>query len=179
MKLSRNELTKALVKGLKLDDNIFNYQAVAEEIEHIRESQFMDFYKTVMATNTYGNGLQAIIKIAETYKSQVNEVDHIELKAKELIALVKGMNESVYQTHIKTGVRFEDLINKVMFPTVSDDDIAILNQVKPYCSHKLLISNINAYQTSIEQLHAFKWAVNQTEKQSLVIGLDVRKMIKG
>ena len=60
--LSRNELAKALVKELKLDNNIFSYQAVAEEIESIQEHQFMDFYKKAVMQNTFGNGLKAIIQ---------------------------------------------------------------------------------------------------------------------
>ena len=70
MNLSKTELAKALIKGLKIDENIFNYESVKEEIEHLQENQFMDFYKEVMATDSYGNGLNVIFKIAEKYKAE-------------------------------------------------------------------------------------------------------------
>jgi len=109
-----------------------------------------------------------ILSLSNVKKEVILEVDQNELKAKELIELVKGMNESVYQQHIKTGIRFNDLMNKVMFPTIEEETIAILNQVKPYCSYKLLVSNINAYQTSIEQLQAFKNALKFKETLAVV-----------
>lgn len=118
-----------------------------------------------------------ILSLSNIKEVVVVEVDETEEKAKELIKLVKGMNESVYQQHIKTGIRFDDLINKVMFPTVEDEIIAILDRVKPYGSHKLLVSNINAYQTSIEQLQAFKNALKFGASE--IANAKLNKMIKG
>ena len=62
--LTREQLVGALIKGLKLDNNVFNYEAVNEETEQIQEHQFMDFYKAVMSADTYGNGLKANIQVA-------------------------------------------------------------------------------------------------------------------
>ena len=166
MNLSRNELIKALVKGLKLDDNIFNYQAVAEEIEHINENRFMDFFKTVMSKDNFGNGLKVIIDTVEQFKPIT--IDNVEIKAKELIDLVKTLNDVIYQEHITSGVSFDDLLKRVSFPSVSKDDIAILNNVKPYCDFKTLIASINHYGTSLECLNAFKSAVKISDENGVV-----------
>lgn len=158
--LSRNELIKALVKGLKLDDNVFNYQSVAEEIEQIQEHQFMDFYKAVMKEDTFGNGLKAIMNTVEKFKPVVE--DHLEAKANELIDLVHSMNNSVYQKHIESGVRFDDLLDDVKFPSVSEADMAILNNVAPHYDLKTLIAKINHYGTAKDALTAFKRAIEKT-----------------
>lgn len=70
MNLSREELIKALVKGLKIDDNVFSYQAVAEEVEQIKDSLFMDFYKAVMNAETFGNGIKAVSIVANDFKNK-------------------------------------------------------------------------------------------------------------
>ncbi len=93
MNLDRKELAKALVKGLKLDDNVFNYQAVLEEISTIQDHQFMDFYKATMGAESYGNGLKAIIDTAEQFKPVI--IDDVEQEAKELIELCEGLNTQI------------------------------------------------------------------------------------
>lgn len=175
--LSRNELIKALVKGLKLDDNIFNYQAVAEEIETVQEKDFMDFYKATMAENTYGNGLQAIMKTAEQFKPQ--QTDLTEVKAKELIEMCYGINDKVFEDAKMSGRTFDDQMAGTIFKGISDTDIAILNQVKPYTDHKQLFSNMSCYATGLEQLNAFKRAIEYSQSYTGAIECSrVSKMIK-
>jgi len=174
--LSRNELIKALVKGLKLDDNIFNYQSVAEETEQIQEHQFVDFYKAVMSADTFGNGLKAIIKTAEQFKPQ--HQDLTEIKAKELIQMVESINTKIGEDAKQRGEGFEHLVSVVKLPGVSESDMAILNQVKPYTDHKQLIINIRHYATSLEQLKAFKDAVEYSQSYSGAIeNSRVKKLI--
>lgn len=174
--LSREQLIKALVKGLKLDDNVFNYQAVAEETDSVQERDFMDFYKAVMSENTYGNGLQAIIKVAERFKPVV--IDLSEIKANELIDLVHSMNNAVYQKHLESGISFDVLLDDVKFPNVDSRDIAILNEVEPHYNLKSLIAGINHYGTSINKLTAFKQAIIRAENnQHIAIDSKVSKMI--
>ena len=165
--LSRNELIKALVKGLKLDDNIFNYQSVAEETEQIQEHQFMDFYKAVMSTNTFGNGLKAVIDVAERFKPVVQD-NYMETKAKDLIAWCESANETIYLDAKESNRSFEEQLRGTKFPSLNDSDMAILNQVKPYCEYKRLISEINHYQDSKVQLKAFVDALKYQPTETLI-----------
>jgi len=175
--LSRNELIKALVKGLKLDDNIFNYQAVAEEIGLVPENQFMDFYKATMSAEAYGNGLKAIIDTVEKFKPAIN--NNVEQEAKELIALCEGLNTQIGNDAKRIGEDFKKLVYKAKFPTIDNDKIVVLDNVKPHCSHKDLIINIRHYQTSRDQLEAFKSAIRYTDKSLMAIESGaVRKMIR-
>jgi len=174
--LSRNELIKALVKGLKLDDNIFNYQSVAEETEMIKDCDFVDFYKAIMRENTYGNGLQAIMKVVDQFKPA--NVDLVEVKAKELIEMCHGINKKVFDDAKMSGRTFDDQMAGTVFKGISDSDMAILNQVKPYTDHKQLFGNINLYATSLEQLRAFKNAVEYSQSYSGAIeNSRVKKLI--
>lgn len=175
--LSRNELIKALVKGLKLDDNIFNYQAVAEEIELIKECDFVDFYKDVMRENTYGNGLQAIMKVADQFKPVIT--DKVEKEAKELIELCEGLNTQIRKDAERMGEDFVKLVRSAKFPTLDNDKIIVLNNVKPYNDFRDLIIHIRHYQTAQDSLGAFMYAIKYIDKTLTAIeSKAVRKMIK-
>ena len=173
--LSRNELIKALVKGLKLDDNIFNYQAVAEEIEYIQDRDFMDFYKAVMAENTYGNGLQAIMKVAEQFKPQ-QQTDLTEIKAKELIGIVYSMNDTIFQNAKMSGRTFEDELKGTSFLGLNQKDTDILNNVKPHTNLKALVTNISFYENGTAQLTAFKNAIQHTPSEAVQIANPLKKL---
>lgn len=163
----RTELTNAIFNSLKIDNNMFNQQIVKEKIAHIPDGQLQDFYgKLFNNSHQYLNGIDRVAKVAETFKPSIMEVDELTIEANRLIDLVKAMNNSVYQIHLKTGDRFDDVLDNVKFTSTSDEDISILNQVKPHCNHKLLIVNINSYQTSIEALEAFKSAIKQNGNKS-------------
>lgn len=176
--LSRNELIKALVKGLKLDDNIFNYQAVAEEVTHIKESKFVDFYKAAMSAEAYGNGLKAIIDTADKFKPVV--IDDVEQEAKELIELCEGLNTQIRKDAERMGEDFKKLVYSVKTPTLDTDKIVVLNNVKPYQDYRELIINIRHYQTAKDSLEAFKRAIMYIDRNITAIeNKAVRKMIEG
>ena len=42
-RLNKKQLIMALVKELGISDNIFNYQAIDEEVSHIRDRDYTDF----------------------------------------------------------------------------------------------------------------------------------------
>jgi len=169
MQLTKNELIKALVKELKLDDNIFTYQAVAEEVEFLCQSQLMDFFKAVMSAESFGNGMKAIIDIAKQFKpKEIAEVDRLEVEAKKLISLVHTMNATIFDNATKSGRTFIDELNGTKFKGI-DSEIAILNQVKPYSDYKLLVGNISCYLTSLDQLNAFKKALTPKDKNENMI----------
>ncbi len=176
--LSRNELVKALAKGLKLDDNVFNYQTVLEEISIIQDHQFMDFYKATMSAESYGNGLKAIIDTAEKFKPVI--IDNVEQEAKELIELCEGLNTQIGNDAKRMGEDFKKLVYSAKFPTLDTDKIAILNSVKPYRDFKELILNIRHYQTSNDALNAFMSAIKFVDNSLTAIeSSTVRKMIEG
>ena len=174
--LSRNELIKALIKGLKLDDNIFNYELVNEEVAQIQENKFMDFYKAVMSADTFGNGLKAIIQVAETFKPKQDE-NAIDLEAQRLIQLVYGMNQAVYQDHIKTGISFDVLLSGVKFPKLSSEDNSVLTNVAPHYNLRDLIQHISCYTNSIEQHRAFKTALTRVGESLAIENSRVSGMI--
>jgi hypothetical protein len=174
----RTELIKSILSSLKIDDNPFNQQIIKDKIEHLQDNQLQDFYgKLFDASHQYLNGIDRVAKVAETFKPIVSNVDEDLIKAKELIKLVEGMNDSVYRDSEHMEVTFDDLLEVVQFPTVCKDDLAILANVPPHYDVKLLVKNINTYQTSVEQIKAFKVAINKPTQTAL--SNDVRKMIKG
>lgn len=174
--LSRIELTKALIKGLKLDDNIFNYEAVNDEVASIQEHKYMDFYKDVMAKESYGNGLKAIIDTAKQFKPVV--IDNVEEEAKELIALCESLNTIIRRDAEAKGEDFKKLVYCAKFPTLDIDKIVILDNVLPHYSHKELIINIRHYQTAKDALDAFKYAIKNVDKSLASIESSrVQKMI--
>jgi len=118
-----------------------------------------------------------ILSLSNVKKVDVVEIDEIELKAKELIELVQSMNGTIYQKHIESGIRFDDLLESVKFPSVDDETIAILNSVKPYCSLKGLIGGINRFQTSKDTLNAFIQAIKQNQRgESLTIENPIERL---
>lgn len=178
MQLTKAELVKALVKGLKLDENIFNYATIEEEISHIRQGDYIEFYKQVLKADTFGNGIKAIIKTAEQFKP-VPIKDDTTTKAKQLIGLVHAMSDTIYQKHIESCISFDVLLDAASFPTTSKEDIAVLNNVAPYFNHKRLIGNINIYPNALEQLEAFKKALNKKSESLHIENNKVRQLIGG
>lgn len=117
-----------------------------------------------------------ILSLSNVTKVVVDEVDATELKAKELIKLVEGMNHSIYLESEKGMGTFDDLLEAVSFPTVCEDTKAILSKVKPFYDLKQLIKGINTYQTSVEQIKAFKQALSQPQAiENRVVGMIERR----
>jgi len=173
------ELINALISGLKIEEDVYAIETVKESVELLSENVYLDFYQAVMKEDTFGNGVKAVMKIAEQFKPQIQEVDETELKAKELIDLVQSMNKSIDKDHIRTGINFDRLLKDVNFPSVGKEDIAILNQVRPHYDMKTLIAKINHYATAKECIEAFKRAIKlYGNSDQLMIDSYVRKMIR-
>jgi hypothetical protein len=71
--ISKKELISTLIKSLKIDDNILNYETINDEIELINQEEYLNFYKEVVKQDSFGNGLKAIIKVSDKYKTETME----------------------------------------------------------------------------------------------------------
>jgi len=175
MTTKRKQLVSALIVGLKIEEDIFAIETVKEKTEFLSENQYLDFYQAVMKDDSFGNGIKSVLKVAEQYKPQEPE-DETRLKAKELIELVRSMNEAVYQHHIKTGFRYDDCLKAAKFEKVDEDIKAILSQVKPYFNYKDLVANINVYQTGEEAIKAFMTAIKFTPSNAVMIDNPIERL---
>lgn len=70
MDLTKTELTKAIIKSLKIDMNPFNYEAINEAIDLVPVERYMEFYKQVLKIDSYGNGVKAVLEISENFKNE-------------------------------------------------------------------------------------------------------------
>ena len=154
----KKEFIREILETLKIPSGAFNVGTVYDEISHIPNSNLRAFHKALFGTDhSYLNGMDRIIKVAEQFKPQ--QIDNTEIKAKELINIVESINTKIGNDAQRMGTDFVELVMGVKLPGLSDSDMAILNQVKPYTDHKQLIINIRAYPTSLECLNAFKRAI--------------------
>ena len=178
--LAQNLAMLAEVYEKPLTNTLINvYYAVLQDMS---DEDFKQAIRRLLQERTFATFPKPAEILERTQIKQVAmvQVDQTELKAKELIKLAHSMNSQIFRDSEHMGVTFDDLLEVVEFPTVSESDIAILEQVKPHYSVKLLVKNINTYQTSVDELQAFKSAIKQSErKESLTIGHDVRKMLEG
>lgn len=177
MKLERSELTKALIKGLKLDNNVFNYQTVDEEIENIQEKDYMSFFKAVMKEDTYGNGLKAIMQVAEDFKP--TNKDALTEKAKRIISFTESFNSQISEESQAQGQDFIQMVHCVKIPDSYNKTLAVMDLIKPYYNAKEFIINIRRYQTSENTLIAVKDALEEYERRSdsLAMNYAQRKQI--
>ena len=175
----RNELIKTIIKSLKIDDNPFNVITIQDMIENISDDNLQEYYQALFGNeHSYLNGLDRVAKVAEQFKPQ-QKTDLTEIKAKELIEFVHSMNHTIFENAKMSGRTFEDELKGTKFLGLRDKDKAILNQVKPYCEYKQLISNISRYSTSLEQLNAFKNAIEYSNSYSGAIECNkVKKLLK-
>ena len=107
-------------------------------------------------------------EVAEQFKPNIKD-NSLELKAKELISFCETANKTVFDNSTKSGRTFEDEMRGTKFTNLNDADLYVLNQVKPYCEHKQLVSNISRYQTSIDTLRAFTEALKYKPMDSNLI----------
>jgi hypothetical protein len=160
----KDEFIKAIMKSLKIDNNPFIYATVDEFISHLKPTDYKAFMSELFGTqHSFLNGLDRIAKVAETFKPIVS--DDTEARANELIALVYSMNATVFDNAKTSGRTFDDELRGTKFKNI-EDDIVILNQVKPYTDFKQLVSKISCYATSLEQLQAFKRAIEFSQSYS-------------
>jgi len=176
----RREFIIELLNTLKVPSGAFNVGTVSDEIQHIPDISLRAFYKALFGTDhSYLNGMDRIIKVAEQFKPQ--QVDLTEIKAKELIGIVESINTKIGNDAERMGEDFVKLVMGVKLRGLGDDDIAILNSVKPHTNHKLLIINIRGYQTSLDCLNAFKRAIEYSNSYcgSDAISHTVMKSLEG
>ena len=161
----RNETIKAILTELKIDNSPFNIEVVKEFIAHIADAELKAFYMALFKDGAkIFNGLDRVAKIAETFKPV--GIDLAEIKAKNLIALIETTNTQLGEEAIAQGKDFVKLVKFGIKLVLPEDDIAILDMVKPYKDHKELIINIRRYQTSTDSLRAFMEAIKYANRYS-------------
>ena len=172
----RRELINALIGGLGINKDAYAIDTLKEKTELLKESQYLDFYQEVMKENSFGNGIKAVLNVIDRFKP-IEDESELDLKAKELIALVYGMNQAVYQDHIKTGISFDVLLSGVKFPKLSSEDNSVLINVAPHYNLRDLIQHISCYTNSIEQHRAFKTALTRVGESLAIENKKVSGMI--
>lgn len=168
---------------LKIPQGNFNFSTIASEIEFIGNDKLKDFYKAVMTAESFGNGMKAIITTAESFKPKPLEqlADATTAEAQLLISACEEMNTILFHESNKFGIPFDDYVMKYQFNNLQERTKALLDTVKPHCSHKLLIINIRHYQTSVDAINAFKSAILRSERTDSVLieNKRVRSIISG
>jgi len=161
----RKEFIKEILETLKIPLGAFNVGTVADEIKHIPDTDLRAFHKALFGTDhSFLNGMDRIIKVAEQFKPV--HKDLTEVKAKELILFCETANTQIGEYCIAKGIDFVEHVRNNVRLKLSDEDIAILNQVKSHQDHKQLIIKIRQFPNSLEQLNAFKRAVEYTQTYS-------------
>lgn len=178
---ARTAMIEELMITLKIPQGSFNFGTIKDEISHISNENLRDFYRAVVSADSFGNGMKAIIDTAQLFKPKeiVGGVDLIEVKAKKLITLVHTMSDKVFEDAQKLGTQFDTLLKIVKFPNISDNTIAILDNVAPHYNHKTLVGNIRTYQTSKDALDAFKKALTPKEQnENMIAHNGVKKLLQ-
>jgi len=160
MTTKRAELINAIISGLSIEEDPYAIETVNEKTESLDESQYLDFYQAVMAANTFGNGVKAVIEVAEQFKPK--EINHAKSKAEFLIRAVEAMNTVLWNEARDVKRVFEDFVEEYEFDNVSNESKAILNNVAPYYDIAQLTINIRQYQTGSDAITAFKRAIEQS-----------------
>lgn len=154
-----------------------------EVIKTLSDDDFKFSVRRILSERTYATFPKpaefismADVKI-ELHSPNEKQDGALEQKAKELIDLVRGMNDKIFQDHIRTGISFDTLLSQVSFPNVDKDTISILNNIKPYYDYKQLVANINHYQTTKEALNAFKTAILKDDDFVAIENARVKEML--
>lgn len=172
----RKSMIEELMLTLKIPQGNFNFGTIADEINHVRNEDLREFYKRVVSADTYGNGMQAIIKAAEAFK--LTEDDRNEAEAKRLINYCRAVNDRVFEDSQKYKTNFSDLVQALRLrEIVSPVDYAVLSNTKPYCNAIELIANINCYENSSTQLKAFVSALEYKDNVMSIESKKTRKML--
>ena len=71
--MTRDLFIKSLISGLKIEveNNPFEYQAVVDSVENIKEDEFMDFYNECRSEKSYGDGMASLKVVAERYEKKI------------------------------------------------------------------------------------------------------------
>ena len=172
----RDELIISLMNNKGITKDPFVSATIKNRIKDIPDSKLQSFFESVAEADSFGDGLKVIMKIAEQFKPKQDE-NAIDLEAQRLIQLVYGMNQAVYQDHIKTGISFDVLLSGVKFPKLSSEDNSVLTNVAPHYNLRDLIQHISCYTNSIEQHRAFKTALTRVGESLAIENSRVSGMI--
>ena len=177
MTTKRAELIKALTIGLKIESDVFAIDTIKEYTEFLTEDKYLDFYQAVMKEDTFGNGVKAVMKVAEQFKPI--QKDEITERAKKLILFVETQNTSLGEMAIAEGTDFKNLVLEVKPLKAYERTFEVMDLVAPYYNAKLLIINIRGYQTASDTLNAFKSAIEKSDAgyTGLAIERSNRKLI--
>ena len=179
----RKSLIEELMLTLKIPQGNFNFATIASEIELISNDRLKEFYKLVMISDSYGNGMKAIIQVAEQFKPKPLEpiIDATTAEARRLISACETMNTILFNECNKLGIPFDDYVRDYNFTNLQASTKALLNAVKPYKDYKRLIVNIRHYPTSIDTENAFKKAITHSNREdtATIENHHMRKLIKG
>ena len=168
----RTELIKSAMQQLKIDDNPFNTETIKGFISHVPDEQLKKLYSMLFGTeHSYLNGMDRVSKVAAVFIPVVVE-NPLELKAKKLINLVEAISSKVFTDAKADGIPFDDkvkLLSLKKMKDIDEYDLKVLDAVKPYCDAKQLITHINEYQDSKNQLQAFVSALKYGSSGSLAV----------
>ena len=165
----KSEFVNAIMISLKIEKNPFIVSTIDEFTSNIKPTEYKSFMTALFGNqHAYLNGIDRVAKVAEQFKPSIQD-NSMELKAKELILWCETANSTIFDNAKKSGRTFEDELKGTKFISLSDSDMSVLNQVKPYMSHKELINNIRVYQTSKDTLSAFMDALKYKAPDSQMI----------
>lgn len=173
----RDELVKAIMANLKINQDPFTIGSIKKKLETIPDSKLQNFYDSLFGDeHSFLNGMDRVTKVAKQF--QVQTVDKTEIKAKELISLVHTMNNVVFENSRASGRSFDEELKGTRFTNVTDRVIAVLDNVHPHYNHKKLIGNIRSYADSVAELVAFKRALQSVRNDNAIENKSVRKLLK-
>jgi len=166
----RKQLINSTMDSLKIDKNPFNYSTIENYIEHIPDTKLKEFYSNLFGSqHSFLNGMDRIATVADGFKeAEYDGVDTYDIGGK--IDKIKAYNAAVFDNATKSGRTFDDELKGTKFISMSEDEEAYYNLVKPYCNYKSLIGNINCYSDSSSQFISFKkaWLLHISHKEESV-----------
>ncbi|NOQ31766.1 MAG: hypothetical protein GQ570_11650 [Helicobacteraceae bacterium] len=163
-----------LMDALEVSDNEDNLELALEVI-----NKYGSYKKALQATIGIEFKKKEALLIALLGSQETNSQDVHSAEAKRLIDLAREINDKVFKDSQRLSIQFNELIDKIKLDAmIKDNDLAILNTVKPHRNAKLLIININAYQDGNIQLQAFIEALENSSDDALQISNDVTKRLR-
>lgn len=162
-------------------------QSLIEALEANDSEENLDVAIDVIKKyGSYRKAMQQVLKIEFKKKDALlfallgtedEDIDNeLTLRAKTLINGVEHINAIMWEEAQKRGLIFEDLVKDWSFTNITEDTMAILNQVKPYTDHRQLIINIRRYQTSVEAIKAFKNAIIYKDKNIIALESPIKNL---
>jgi len=166
----RKQLINSTMDSLKIDKNPFNYLIIEKHIKHIPDTKLEEFYSNLFGRQHFClNGMDRVVTVADEFKeAECAGVDTYDIGGK--IDKIKAYNAAVFDNATKSGRTFDDELKGTKFISMSEDEEAYYNLVKPYCNYKSLIGNINCYSDSSSQFISFQkaWLLHISHKEESV-----------